>query len=134
MLYYLKKNNNFDHTLSSYAKYTDISFKMVGANLEVYTVDLPTLKGLAMHNVLIVWKNSHFLRRIVCAFFNDAIFGHISINVNDQLNLNILQYIILCLQSILSVYLIIYTNIKLSTFYHSKKYDRSIYKCATFDM
>ena len=37
---------------------------------------------------------------------------------------------ILCLQFISSVYLIIHTNIQLSTFYNPKKYDHSIYKCA----
>ena len=31
----------------------------------------------------------------------------------DQLNLNVLQYTILCLQSILSIYLIIITNIQI---------------------
>ena len=66
-------------------------------------------------------KTHIFTRRIVCALFHDAIFGHTFININKQLNWNVLQYTILCLQSILSVYLIINTNIQLSTFYHPQE-------------
>ena len=37
------------------------------------------------------------------------------------MNWNVLQYKILCLQSILSIYLINYSNIQLSTFYHPEE-------------
>ena len=60
---------------------------------------LPTLKGLAL--------------------FHDAIFRHACIEINKQLSLNVLQYTNLCLQSILSVYLIFNTNIQISTLNHS---------------
>ena len=71
-------------------------------------------------------KNHSFTRRVVCALFHDAIFGHTYININKQLNLNVLQYTILCLQAMLSVYPIINTNIQLSTFYHPLEI-RSLY-------
>ena len=67
-------------------------------------------------------KKTHiFTRRIVCALFHDAKFGHTLININKLLNWNVLQYTILYLQSILSVYLNINTNFQLSTFYHTKE-------------
>ena len=40
-------------------------------------------------------------------FLQEELFGHTFININKQLNWNVVQYTILCLQSILSVYLII---------------------------
>ena len=91
-------------------------------NLSDIWWSLPTLKGLAMHNFLVFWKNSLVLiKRIICALFHDAKFGHTFINISKQLNWNVLQYTILCLQSILSVCLIINTNFQLSTFYHPKE-------------
>jgi len=57
---------------------------------------------------------------------HDAIFRHACIEINKQLNLNVVQYTILCLQSILSVYLIINTNIQISTLNHSLEI-RSLY-------
>ena len=60
-----------------------------------------------MHNVLQYFeKTDIFTRRIVYALFHDAKFGHTFININKQLNWNVLQYTTLCLQFILSVYLI----------------------------
>ena len=66
-------------------------------------------------------KTHIFTRRIVLAVFHDAILRHAFIEIIKQLNLNVLQYTIQCLQSILSVYLIINTNFQLSTFYHPKE-------------
>ena len=74
-----------------------------------------------MHNVLVFKKTHIFTRRIVLALFHDAKFGHTFININKQVNWNVMQYTILCLQSILSVYLIINTNFQLSTFCHPKE-------------
>ena len=60
-------------------------------------------------------KTHIYTRRIVCALFPDAKFCPTFINMNKQLNWNVLQYTILCLQSILGVYLIISTNIQIPT-------------------
>jgi len=85
-----------------------------------------------MHNFLGIWKKTNILtRRIVCELFHDAKFGHTFININKQVNWNVLQYTILCLQSILSVYLIINTYFQLSTFYYSKY--NTQYKCTVLD-
>ena len=87
---------------------------------------LPTLKGLAMHNFWYFEKTHIFTRRIVLALFHDAKFGHTFININKQVNWNVMQYTIQCLKSILSVYLIINTNIQISTLNHSLEI-RSLY-------
>ena len=87
---------------------------------------LPTLKGLAMHNFWYFEKTHIFTRRIVFALFHDAIIRHACIEINKQLSLNVLQYTNLCLQSILSVYLIFNTNIQISTLNHSLEI-RSLY-------
>ena len=85
------------------------------------------LKRISHAQCFGILKQTHiFTRRIVCALFHDAIFGHTFININKQLNLNVLQYTILCLQAIVSVYPIINTNIQLSTFYHPLEI-RSLY-------
>ena len=67
------------------------------------------------------FEKTHIFTRIVCAHFHDVKFGHTFNNINKELNWNVLQYKILCLQSILSVYLIINTYFQLSTFYHPKQ-------------
>ena len=79
-----------------------------------------SLKGLAMHSVMIFWKKSRFYKNCL-TFFHDAIVVHTFMNNNKKLNWNVLQYTILCLQSIFSVYLIIYTNIHLSIFYNRQE-------------
>ena len=55
---------------------------------------------------------------------------HSCIKINKQLqNWNVLQYTILCLQSILSVYLLqIFNYLQFKT---SKKYDHLMYKCTS---
>ena len=94
-------------------------------------VESPNLKRSSHAQCFGILKQTHiFTRRIDCALFHDAKFGHTFININKQLNRNVLQYTILCLQFMLSVYLIISTNFQLSTFYHPQEIrSHSIYKC-----
>ena len=74
-------------------------------------VKSPNFKGSSHAQFFGILKKIHiFTRRIVCPLFHDAKFGHTFININKQLNWIVLQYTILCLQSIFSVYLIINTN------------------------
>jgi len=85
-----------------------------------YTLESPNLKRSSHAQFFDILKKTHiFTRRNVLAVFHDAIFRHACIEINKHLNLNVLQYAILCLQSILSVYLIIITNIQISTLNHS---------------
>ena len=79
-------------------------------------VESPNLKRSSYAQCFGILKKTHiFTRRVVFALFHDAIFTHTFIKINKQLNLNVLQHKILCLKSILSVYLIINVNIQVST-------------------
>ena len=85
-------------------------------------VESPNLKRSSHAQYFDILKKTNiFTRRIACGLLHNAKFGHTFININKQLNLNVLQYTILGLQSISSVYLIINTNFQLSTFYHYKE-------------
>jgi len=86
--------------------------------LEVYTLESPNLKRSSHSHFLYFEKTHIFTRRIAFGPFHDSIVSHTCIRINKQLNLNVLQYTILCLESILSVYPIINTNIQISTLNH----------------
>jgi len=76
--------------------------------LERYTLEFPNLKRSSHAQFFGILKKLTFLQE-------ELLFNHSFIKINKQLNLNVLQYTILCLQSILSVYIIINTNIQIST-------------------
>ena len=82
--------------------------KMSKYNLRDIVWSLPTLKGYPFTIFWYFEKTHIFTRRIVFALFHDALFSPTFIKINKQLNLNVLQYTIQCLQFIVSVYLINY--------------------------
>ena len=78
-------------------------------------VESPNLKRSSHAQCFGILKQTHiFTRKIVCALFHDAKFGHTFININKQLNWNIL----------------IFNYLHFTT---PKKYDHTIFKCTVLD-
>ena len=102
--------------------FTYLTLRVVVFLKGIYGIEQIQLEGCPAQsfNLKVFWN---FKKLAFFVFFShDAI---VCLNINKQLNWNLLEYTILCLQScILSVYLTIYTNIQLSTI--PKKYDHSI--------
>ena len=85
-----------------------------------WAINLRDAESPNIHSVLNFEKTHIITRRIVHAFSHYAIFCHSCLNINKQLNCNVLQYTMLCFQSILSVYITI-SIVQISTFNHTPK-------------
>ena len=82
--------------------------------LEGYTLESPNLKSSSHAQFFGILKKLTILQvELFLHFFTMQ--GHTFIKINKQLKSNGLQYTILCLQSVLSIYLNINTNIQIST-------------------